>query len=50
MFTILTLVLLTILVIAVDFAYTLFQKTGVYRSLRDLLARLSEKLKLLLFR
>lgn len=44
MSTIFTILLITILVIAVDFAWSSwFEKTGVYRLLRDSLARFSGK-------
>ena len=49
MSTILTLVLVTIFIIAADFAYYLFQQTRVYQLLRDSLWRLSEKLMRFLF-
>jgi hypothetical protein len=46
---ILILALVTIFVIALDFAYSLFRKTAVYSFLRASLWRFSEKLMRFLF-
>ena len=49
MSTILTFALVTLFVIAVEFAYFLFRQTAVYGSLRALFWRFSEKLMRFLF-
>jgi|SwirhisoilCB2_FD_contig_31_7490086_length_380_multi_1_in_0_out_0_1 hypothetical protein len=49
MSTILNLLLVSVLVIAIDFAWSFFDKTEVYRLLRDSLARFSGKVMRLFF-
>jgi cell division protein FtsL len=49
MSTIFIILLIAIFVIAVDLAYSLFQTTVLYRSLRNLIWRYAEKLMCFIF-